>query len=50
MLLQHCLAAGNYLNGQSQRGGAWGFKIEQLDKIMDMKANDNKTTLLSVIV
>ena len=44
------LAFGNYLNGQSARGGAYGFKLDSLSKITEMKSNDNKKTLLQFII
>lgn len=28
IMLQYALAAGNYLNGQSSRGGAYAFKLD----------------------
>ena len=53
-ILEYCLALGNYLNGTTPRGGAWGFKFENIDKVSiyfksqlsDVKKLDNKTTLL----
>lgn len=27
-MLEYVLAFGNYLNGESVRGGAWGFKVD----------------------
>jgi hypothetical protein len=44
------LAFGNYLNGQSIRGGAYGFKLDSLSKIVELKSNDNKITLLEFII
>ena len=44
------LAFGNYLNGQSMRGGAYGFKLDSLCKIVELKSNDNKITLLEFII
>ena len=32
-VLEYALAVGNYLNGTTPRGGAWGFKFENLDKV-----------------
>ncbi|PVU96080.1 hypothetical protein BB561_001399 [Smittium simulii] len=40
------LIMGNYMNGTGFRGGAYGFKIQSLTKLMDTKALDNKITLL----
>ena len=32
-LLQYTLAIGNYMNGSSNKGAAWGFKLSSLDKL-----------------
>lgn len=44
------LAIGNYMNGITNRGGAFGFKIDSLTKFTELKSKDNKTTLLNYIV
>lgn len=49
-LLEMCLAVGNYLNGQSARGGAWGFKMENVEKVYEVKAVDNKRNLLMHVI
>ena len=49
-LLEVVLALGNYLNGTSSRGGAYGFSLSGLTKVAEMKGQDNKTTLLDYIV
>ena len=49
-LLEIVLALGNYLNGGTFRGRAYGFKLEALTKLKDTKAADNQTTLLHYIV
>ena len=36
-LFRHILAIGNYINGTSARGGAWGYKFESIDKVNDMR-------------
>lgn len=36
--------------GQSNRGGAWGFKIDIVEKANDVKAADNKRTLMMYIL
>lgn len=48
--LKIILAFGNYLNGATNRGGAYGFKLETLNKIVDLKSNDNKKSLLTFII
>lgn len=44
------LAHGNYMNGISNKGGAFGFKLDSLPKIEEMKSKDNKRTLLQYMV
>ena len=46
VVLEYTLALGNYLNGTSNKGAAWGFKLETLNKLQGTKSTDNKTTLL----
>ena len=46
VVLEYALALGNYLNGTSNKGAAWGFKLETLNKLQGAKSTDNKTTLL----
>lgn len=50
ILLQYSLAYGNYLNGQSAKGGASAFKLDIMSQLDDVKSNDNKTNLLIVIL
>ncbi|CAD8122400.1 unnamed protein product [Paramecium sonneborni] len=49
-LIEYSLAVGNYLNGQSAKGGAWGFKLDQIEKLTDVKGQDNKTNILQYII
>ena len=44
------LAFGNYMNGGSYRGGAYGFKLDCLKILNEVKSKDNKTTLLQYII
>lgn len=48
--MQYVLAVGNYLNGQSARGGAYGFKMDMLEKIAEVKSTDNKKNLLMYVI
>jgi diaphanous 1 len=48
--LEVILAFGNYLNGTSNRGGAYGFKLDALPKLNELKTSDNKRTLLYYII
>ena len=41
LMFEEILAIGNYLNGTSNRGGAFGFKIDTLEKVFDLKFNSN---------
>ena len=43
-VIEYALAIGNYLNGGTNKGGAWGFKIESLNKLIGTKTLDNKST------
>lgn len=38
-VLEVSLALSNYLNGQNNRGGAWGFKLTSLSKLNDVKSD-----------
>jgi len=48
--LEIMLAHGNYMNGVTAKGGAFGFQLSSIKKFLDMKSKDNKTTLLQYIV
>jgi hypothetical protein len=48
--LEIILLYGNYLNGTSNRGGAYGYKLDTLAKISEIKSTDNKKTLFYYIV
>ena len=43
-LLEVALALGNYLNGTTFKGGAWGFKLDTIDRIEQIKSKDGKMT------
>jgi hypothetical protein len=45
LTFQLILKIGNYMNGGSTRGGAYGFTFSSLGKIRDTKSPDNKTML-----
>lgn len=49
-VLEVVLAFGNYLNGGSYRGGAYGFKLSALQKLTETKATDSKKSLIHYIV
>ena len=48
--LEVVLLFGNYLNGTSNRGGAYGFKLDTLAKLSELKSTDNKKTLFYYLV
>lgn len=33
---------GNYLNGTSFKGGAWGFRIDSIERMEEVQSIDNK--------
>jgi len=39
-LFEYILAVGNYLNGGSNRGGAYGFRVDTLLKLKDTRSNN----------
>jgi diaphanous 1 len=50
ILLRYALGAGNYLNGQSIRGGAFAFKLDIMSQLDDVKSLDSKSNLLMYII
>ncbi|RNA03088.1 FH2 domain-containing 1 [Brachionus plicatilis] len=48
--LPQFLLAGNFLNHGSYSGNAAGFKLSSLNKLCDIKSNQNSITLLQLIV
>lgn len=48
-VMEIILALGNYMNGSTAKGGAFGFKLDILEKLGDVKSNDNTVTLLHYI-
>uniref|UniRef100_A0A671S6G3 FH2 domain-containing protein n=1 Tax=Sinocyclocheilus anshuiensis TaxID=1608454 RepID=A0A671S6G3_9TELE len=48
-ILEIILAFGNYMNS-GKRGSAYGFRLQSLDLLLDMKSTDRKLTLLHFIV
>ena len=49
-LLKYTLAVGNYVNGQTPKGGAYGFKLDILSKIDEVKGNDPSKNLMMYII
>uniref|UniRef100_A0A452SFQ9 Formin like 1 n=1 Tax=Ursus americanus TaxID=9643 RepID=A0A452SFQ9_URSAM len=48
-ILEIVLAFGNYMNS-SKRGAAYGFRLQSLDVLLEMKSTDRKQTLLHYLV
>eukprot|EP01113_Clastostelium_recurvatum_P026943 TRINITY_DN3238_c1_g1_i2.p1 TRINITY_DN3238_c1_g1~~TRINITY_DN3238_c1_g1_i2.p1 ORF type:complete len:1213 (+),score=334.15 TRINITY_DN3238_c1_g1_i2:42-3641(+) len=50
-LLQVVLKLGNFMNGGTPRGGAYGFRLESMQELAEVRASgDSKTTLLHFLV
>jgi len=49
-ILELILAIGNYINGNTNRGLAYGFRLDALLKLIELKGNDPKKTLLHYLV
>ncbi|EQC42260.1 hypothetical protein SDRG_01094, partial [Saprolegnia diclina VS20] len=48
-ILETVLAIGNYMNGGTARGGAYGFKLEALGKLHTIRSVDPKVTLMNFL-
>jgi len=48
-LLTVTLAYGNYMNGSTPKGGAWGYKLSALALLGSSKTSDNQSSLLHYI-
>eukprot|EP00656_Telonema_subtile_P034010 TRINITY_DN3814_c0_g1_i1.p1 TRINITY_DN3814_c0_g1~~TRINITY_DN3814_c0_g1_i1.p1 ORF type:complete len:432 (-),score=156.76 TRINITY_DN3814_c0_g1_i1:45-1340(-) len=49
-ILELMLGVGNYCNGGGSKGGAFGFKIQLLEKAVEVKSYDPKVSLLHYVV
>ncbi len=49
-VLEYALAFGNYLNGGTAKGGAYGFKIDTINKLKGTKSADNKLNLQHFLI
>lgn len=49
-VLENILAIGNYLNGNTPRGGAYGFKLDTLMKLHALKSVDPRVTLMHFLL
>eukprot|EP00002_Diphylleia_rotans_P027094 TRINITY_DN541_c0_g5_i2.p1 TRINITY_DN541_c0_g5~~TRINITY_DN541_c0_g5_i2.p1 ORF type:complete len:388 (-),score=69.60 TRINITY_DN541_c0_g5_i2:786-1895(-) len=48
-ILEYTLAIGNYMNGGSNRGNCFGFRITFIGELSKIKSTDTKSNLLSYI-
>lgn len=48
--LETALALSNYLNGTTIKGGAWGFKLDSIQRFEEVKTADGKDNLAFVLV
>lgn len=48
-ILEVVLSLGNYMNGGTNRGGAYGFKVSFLLKLVDTKGQDTRFTFLHFV-
>ncbi|KAF3321846.1 formin-like protein 11 isoform X1 [Carex littledalei] len=49
-ILEAVIKIGNFINKDTNRGGAVAIKLDNLLKLRDLKAKDGKTTLLHVVL
>lgn len=49
-ILEVVLILGNFINGGTPRGGAYGFKLNTITKLSDTKTTDNKQSLVNYLV
>lgn len=46
-IMEYVLAVGNYMNGSTNRGECFGFKLDSLNKMLDVKSSaDPKVTMM----
>jgi len=49
-IMETVLKVGNYLNGGTSRGGSYGYRLDSLTKLANIKSIDNKQTLMNYVV
>ncbi len=49
-LLKFILVMGNFMNGTTFQGGAFGIRIASINKLVDTKGTEGNTTLLHFLV
>ncbi|XP_048577123.1 formin-like protein 6 isoform X2 [Nematostella vectensis] len=50
VVLEYILAIGNYINGGTNRGGAYGLRLTSLPKLADIRGKSKKDTLLRYLI
>ena len=50
VILEIVLKLGNYLNGGTSKGGAYGFKLDTINKLKNTKSGDGQYTLLHYLI
>ena len=50
ILLKYILALGNYMNGGTKKGKAYGFSLNSLKQLLSSKSKDNKITLMEYLI
>jgi hypothetical protein len=48
--MRYGLSIGNVLNAESNRGGAYGFKLESLERCFEIKYDADRKNLMSYIL
>ena len=49
-MIKYVLAYGNYMNGQSNRGGNYGFSLSDLVYTSKIKSHDNSFSLMQYVM
>lgn len=49
-VLEVALAVGNFLNGEGSKGGAWGLRVDSLERLEEVRAADGRMNLASYVV
>jgi hypothetical protein len=48
--LRYALSIGNVLNAESNRGGAYGYKLDSLERCFEIKYDNDRKNLMSYIL
>lgn len=51
VILTYALAVGNFLNGNTNRGDSYGFKMSEINKLIEVRSTyDSNKTILGYII